>query len=180
MLSRHLKILETSCRICGSKKLHKSSRTKDEFVTEFKEMFNIDIILDVPEIHPNALCRTHEQLLLKYREQKKTQNMHTFKTSIQVVDFNPHTDCFKICNVTRGRKRKRTGVKNPRIIPVVSLNQPQCEIETTDLDEQYNVSPSDVNDYSDYLVDETSEPSPAERNFEFETNLYKKRNKRIM
>ncbi|CAG2237719.1 unnamed protein product [Mytilus edulis] len=175
VLSRHLKILETSCRICGSKKLHKSSRTKDEFVTEFKEMFNIDIILDVPEIHPNALCRTHEQLLLKYREQKKTQNMHTFKTSIQVVDFNPHTDCCKICNVTRGRKRKRTGVKNPRIIPVVSLNQPQCETETTDLDEQYNVSPSDVNDYSDYLVDETSKPSPAERNFEFETNLYKKK-----
>ncbi|CAG2237735.1 unnamed protein product [Mytilus edulis] len=137
-------------------------------------MFNIDIILDVPEIHPNALCRTHEQLLLKYREQKKHQNMHTFKTSIQVVDFNPHTDCCKICNVTRGRKRKRTGVNNPRIIPVVSLNQPQCEIETTDLDEQYNASPSDVNDYSDYLVEETSEPSPAERNFEFETNLYEK------
>ncbi|XP_063404446.1 uncharacterized protein LOC134687918 [Mytilus trossulus] len=105
-VEKHIILLKTICRICGTRDLHRPTFDKCAFTPEIKEVFDVDIKEDQKEIHPTALCRSHEMLLLKYRKLKSEGRLNEFKTRVNPVCFKPHNDDCKICNIKRGKKRK--------------------------------------------------------------------------
>ena len=104
---RHILCLESTCRICGARDLHRSVHNKTNYETEMMEVFKIDIKTDVKEVHPTALCRSHELLLLKFRRLKSEGRSNEFNTRVIPVRFNPHDNGCNICVSKKGRKRKR-------------------------------------------------------------------------
>ncbi|XP_071139288.1 uncharacterized protein [Mytilus edulis] len=105
----HSEKLLGMCRICGTNDLQHGTKRKDFFRTEMMELFQIDISLDDPHVHPDAICRYHEKMLLRFAKSQTERTV--FRTSVEPVKFTPHLvegNC-SICSPINKRKRKRRG-----------------------------------------------------------------------
>lgn len=104
----HQRELSIRCRFCGTTELANSSDGKEHYKLAFLEVYNIDIDQDLPDVHPQAMCRLHEMLLEKYLNAREFGG--TFKTSVGPLIFAAHREdgCCNICNEvkTKGWKQR--------------------------------------------------------------------------
>lgn len=115
----HRDNLLAACRFCGTSSLQRSLHKKEHYVIAFKELYDIDIDQDDPDIHPASMCRAHEQILERYLTLRKSGG--TFTTRLKPREFQPHskTECCVCSDLLMKRKK---GVKTK---PDTALRMPE-------------------------------------------------------
>ncbi|XP_071499561.1 uncharacterized protein [Diadema antillarum] len=103
MASRHKRILEQYCRLCGQKKAATSNPQdrkpchKEKYDKAIKEVFDLDVCDEDCNIFPPYLCRACEMKLYRHKEMKKQKK--TFTITVSVKQFQAHNDAgCEICS----------------------------------------------------------------------------------
>lgn len=112
--SIHILELQDRCRFCGCKDLQKPTNDdKHYYISEFQEIYQINLSEDKTNIHPNKLCRSHELLFERYKKCKREKT--AFKTQKMPSTFSRHDDSnCDICNeiYSFGRPKKKQKIQS--------------------------------------------------------------------
>ncbi|XP_071476835.1 uncharacterized protein [Diadema antillarum] len=95
---RHKEKLQDICRLCGSDGItlpNKRHQAKSTWSAVIKRALDIDVSLDIDDIHPPSVCGLCSKKLSRWRE--KQRKRQTASISIVVPDFEPHAPDCKYC-----------------------------------------------------------------------------------
>ncbi|XP_046348364.2 uncharacterized protein LOC124128726 isoform X29 [Haliotis rufescens] len=90
----HNFMLKRLCRICG--KLADGGPKKIKFLPELLELFHVNVLTDVPDVHPLKICLAHKQVLNRFKRAKMSGRPYsTHAVPLEFVPYEEiHTDCF--------------------------------------------------------------------------------------
>ena len=96
--SSHVNRLEKMCRVCGERNRKFRSRTSQvrkvtNYDKQLCEIFNTDVVMDDPEIHPPNFCNRCYQTLSR-------------RTKVRSIEWKSHSQECKVCNDVQSKARR--------------------------------------------------------------------------
>ena len=101
-IQHHQDLLSLICRICGEKIKKKiyPCQNKLNFRNEISTMYDVDVSSESDLVFPRNLCKSHLDLMYRFRSHDKNIPFQTSVTRLQ--EFSPHNQHCHICFITIG------------------------------------------------------------------------------
>ena len=117
-MEKHIRLLETFCRVCGEK-IKEKERKEDvaKYANQIEQIWKVSVLVDSPNVHPRFIC-----IKCRVKCSNKEYLAAKFKSSQEAKLWFPHSGDCDICfkhQEARGRpsKRKRVKVANKKDKP---------------------------------------------------------------